>query len=187
MKKINHVTKYTVIICIGLVIFNLIFGYVLTKEASKAMKTQINERMLDISNTAAAMINGDNLARITVNDLGSPEYQEVMDILKFFQDNTDLEYIYCIMQVGEKEFVYGVDPTIEDASEFGSPIEYTDALYDASKGKGGCDDIVYLPVGLSQLIYVGFHGRQQAFGPGVFHAAVREAVPVVLGFQPPLI
>ncbi len=143
MKKLNYVTKYTIIICIGLVVFNLIFGYVLINEASKAMKTQINERMLDTSNTAAAMINGDELARITVDDLGSPEYQRVMDILTFFQENTELEYIYCIMQVDEKEFVYGVDPTIEEDSEFGSPITYTDALYAASKGKAGVDDVPY--------------------------------------------
>ena len=98
MKKLNYATKYTIFICIGLVIFNLIFGYVLIRESSKAMITQIKERMMDISNTAAAMINGDELAKITVNDLGSPEYQKVMETLTFFQDNIDLEYIYCIMQ-----------------------------------------------------------------------------------------
>ncbi len=140
MKKLNYATKYTIFICIGLVVFNLVFGYVLIRESSKAMITQINERMLDISNTAAAMIDGDALAQITVDDLGSPEYQKVMDTLSFFQENTELEYIYCIMQVGEKDFVYGVDPTIENPSEFGSHIDYTDALYIASLGTAAVDD-----------------------------------------------
>ena len=111
-----------------MILFNLAFGVILSKAALKAMRAQIDERMLDISNTAAAMINGDDLAKMTADDQGSPEYQRVMENLTYFQDNIELSYIYCIMQVGEREFVFGVDPTIENPGEFGSPIVYTDAL-----------------------------------------------------------
>ena len=144
MKKLDRATRYTIIICIGLVIFNVIFGCVLSTVAAKAMRTLINERMLDISNTAAAMLNGDELARITADDYGSPEYENVMKTLTYFQDNIELEYIYCIIQVSEKEFVFGVDPTIEDPGEFGAPIVFTDALYAASKGKAGVDEKPYV-------------------------------------------
>ncbi len=143
MKKLNSVTKYTIVICIGIAVFNLIFGTILASSAAKDLRTQINERMLDISNTAAAMINGDDLARLTAEDAGSPKYQRVMDTLKYFQDNIELEYIYCIMQKGEKEFTFGPDPTVEDPGEFGSPIVYTDALYNASKGTAGVDEVPY--------------------------------------------
>ncbi len=143
MKRLNNATRYTIMICIGLVIFNVIFGYVFTKEAARAMRTQINERMLDISNTAAAMLNGDDLKNLTKDDIGSPEYQRVMDTLTYFQDNIELEYIYCITQKSEKEFVFSVDPTIEDPGEFGAPIVYTDALYNASQGNAGVDDKPY--------------------------------------------
>ena len=143
MKKYDRVTKYTIIICIGLIIFNIVFGYVLSAVAIKAMRTQINERMLDISNTAAAMLNGDDLVMITSDDYGSAEYERVMKTLSYFQDNIELEYIYCIRQVSEKEFVFGVDPTIEDPGEFGSPIVYTDALYNASKGMASVDMVPY--------------------------------------------
>ena len=44
-----------------LTIFNLVFGYVTVKVSAKAIRTQIDERMLDISNTAAAMVNGDDV------------------------------------------------------------------------------------------------------------------------------
>lgn len=144
MKRLNNATRYTIMICIGLVIFNVIFGYVFTKEAARAMRTQINERMLDISNTAAAMLNGDDLKNLTKDDIGSPEYQRVMDTLTYFQDNIELEYIYCITQKSEKEFVFSVDPTIEDPGEFGAPIVYTDALYNASQGVAGVDDKPYV-------------------------------------------
>ena len=143
MRRIHRTTKYTLVIIILLVLFNLAFGLILSKAALKAMRVQIDERMLDISNTAAAMINGDDLAQMTADDLGSPEYQRVMENLTFFQDNIELAYIYCIMQVGEREFVFGVDPTIEYPGEFGSPIVYTDALYNASKGKSDVDDEPY--------------------------------------------
>ena len=143
MKRLDRATRYTIIICIGLVIFNVVFGFVLSTVAARAMRTQINERMLDISNTAAAMLNGDELAKIDADDYGSPEYESVMKTLTYFQDNIELEYIYCIIQVSEKEFVFGVDPTIEDPGEFGAPIVYTDALYNASKGKAGVDETPY--------------------------------------------
>ena len=55
MKKLNHATKYTIMICIGLVIFNIVFGYVFTTEAAKAMRTQIDERMLEFNRADNAM------------------------------------------------------------------------------------------------------------------------------------
>lgn len=143
MKKLNHATKYTIFICVVLVIFNIIFGYVLTNASARALRTQIAKRMLDISNTAAAMVSGDDLANLTADDYGSHEYQRVMKTLTYFQDNIELEYIYCIMQAGEKEFVFGVDPTVEDPGEFGSPIVYTEALYNASKGIASVDRTPY--------------------------------------------
>ena len=143
MRKLDRATKYTIMICIVLVLFNVVFGFALSRVAINSMRTQINERMLDVSNTAAAMLNGDDLAKISADDYGSPEYESVMKTLTYFQDNIELEYIYCIIQVSEKEFVFGVDPTIEDPGEFGSPIVYTDALYNASKGIAGVDDVPY--------------------------------------------
>ncbi|MCR5156703.1 MAG: diguanylate cyclase [Butyrivibrio sp.] len=143
MKRLSRTTKYMIFICTALVLFNLAFGFMLTRASGEAMREQINARMLDISNTAASMLDGDDLAKITVEDLGSPEYQRVFTTLSYFQNNMQLAYIYCIMQMDEKEFVFCVDPTIEDPGEFGSPIVYTDALYNASKGKAGVDQVPY--------------------------------------------
>ena len=143
MKKIDRATKYTLIICLVLVVFNIVFAVVISIVASKATRTQINERMLDISNTAAAMLDGDDLEKLTKDDYGTPEYDKVMKTLSYFQENIELDYIYCIMQVGDKKFVFGVDPTVEDPGEFGSPIVYTDALYHASKGVADVDDAPY--------------------------------------------
>jgi len=143
MKRRDRITKYTIVVCIVLIIYNLVFGYALSDVATRDTRAQIEARMLDISNTAAAMIDGDALGKITKEDYGAPEYEKVMKTLTYFQDNIELDYIYCIMQAGEKEFVFGIDPTIEDPGEFGSPIVYTDALYNASRGVADVDDIPY--------------------------------------------
>lgn len=63
-----------------------------------------------------------------------PAYDNIMRILTYFRDNIELKYIYCIRDMGDGNFVFGLDPTVEDPGEFGSPITYTDALYAASKG-----------------------------------------------------
>lgn len=143
MKKLNRATRYMLIVSAVLIALNVMLGYLLTKQSSHAMRTLIDERMLDISNTAAAMIDGDDLAVIRAEDEDTPAYQNVLKTLTYFQDNIELEYIYCIRAVGEREFVFTIDPTVEDPGEFGQPIVYTEALYNASKGRADVDDEPY--------------------------------------------
>ena len=100
-------------------------------------------RMLDIANTAAAMIDGDVLAHISPEDQGTDGYETIMKTLTYFQDNIDLKYIYHIRDMGDGTFSFGLDPTVHDPGEFGSPIVYTDALYKASKGTPAADEVPY--------------------------------------------
>ena len=143
MKTINRASKYLIYVCAVLILFNVFLGLLLTRQSSKAMRSLINGHMLDLSNTAAAMIDGDQLEKLHAEDLNSPEYQYVLKMLTYFQDNIELEYIYCIKDMGNKEFVFSVDPTEEDPGEFGEPIVYTDALYQASLGIPSVDDTPY--------------------------------------------
>ena len=55
-KKISLRTKAILLTSLFMLTTNMALGYVLTRQARNAMKTQINERMLDIVNTAAAML-----------------------------------------------------------------------------------------------------------------------------------
>lgn len=118
-------------------------GVVLTRKSSNAMKSLIHDRMLDISNTAAAMLDGDALEAVEADDVDTPEYQSLLKTLTYFQDNIDLQYIYCIRDMGNKNFVFSVDPTIDDPGIFGEPIIYTDSLYKASLGTPSVDDEPY--------------------------------------------
>ena len=143
MKKINRASKYLLYVIAVLIAFNVCLAYFLTKQSSEAMRSLINSRMLDVSNTAAGMLNGDELEQLTADDYDTPEYQRALQMLTYFQDRIELEYIYCIKDLGNKNFVFSIDPTVEDPGQFGDPIVYTEALYKASIGVPSVDDKPY--------------------------------------------
>ena len=142
-KGLGMTTRFILLIAILMLAVNFTLGVMMMNQSKNVMKTMISQRMLDISNSAAAMLDGDALAKLTADDKDSEAYKSVSDTLTVFQDNIDLEYIYCIKPVGEKEFVFGIDPTPVDPGEFGSPIVYTEALYTASKGHSAVDEEPY--------------------------------------------
>lgn len=142
-RKFGELSRYIIIISIFLILVNLVLGLFLINQSQDAIIYQIEGRMLDIANTAADMLNGDELGRMTKDDVDTPEYQKVVATLSNFWANIQLKYIYCIKQVGEKEFVFSIDPTQPDPGEFGEPVVYTDALYAASKGTASVDKVPY--------------------------------------------
>lgn len=142
-RRISTAYIYLGLSIVLLIIVNTAFGAIMTHYASVGMKKLISTRMLDITNTAADMLDGDVLRRLTPKDKGTPDYEYVMKTLTHFQNNIDLKYIYCIRDKGNKEFVFGLDPTVKDPGEFDSPIVYTEALYQASKGTASVDETSY--------------------------------------------
>ena len=142
MKKPSRMTVYLVASCAFLLAVNIVLGMVLTNQSAASMRTLIEKRMLDISNTAADMLDGDSLRDLRAEDVDTPAYQNALRTLKFFQDNIDLEYIYGIRDMGNRHFTFTVDPA-EDPGEFGEDIRYTDALYQASLGTPAVDKKSY--------------------------------------------
>ena len=132
--RTKHRSKYLVLMVVFLLMVNISLGYLLMTQTESSIITLMQTRMLDISNTAAAMIDGDALRSVTPADKGTESYESIMRTLTYFQDNIDLKYIYCIRDMGDGTFTFGLDPTVEDPGEFGSPIVRTDALEKASKG-----------------------------------------------------
>lgn len=136
-------TWIIVVVSALLLVLNGAFGLVMLHQSRAAIKTLIYSRMLDISNTAADMLDGDAMAALTAEDEATEAYQKGLDTLRVFQDNIDLRYIYCIYEKGDGEFVFGIDPTEDDPGVFGEPIVYTDALYAASRGTAAVDEAPY--------------------------------------------
>ena len=143
MKPIGLRARIILIASAFLLITNLALGTALTRQSRRALKTQNDDRMLDIVNTAADMLDGDALKRLTAEDRDTPEYQAALSTLGSFRENINHAYIYSIRDMGNRSFTFGVDPDPDDPAEFGSPVEYTDALYNASLGIPSVDDRAY--------------------------------------------
>ena len=143
MKRISRTHKYLVMVCMLLILINAFLGFFLTRQSAESMKNQIQARMLDITKTAASMIDGDALSRIEAKDKDTQDYIKVQSTLAYFQDNIKLEYIYCVREIGDGSFIFTVDPTVKDPAEFGQAVVYTDALYQASNGESAVDNEPY--------------------------------------------
>ena len=133
-KKITFTTKITIAISCLLLIANIVLGGVLYMHSKNALRTIIQERMLDVSNAAAALMDGDAMARLQAEDVDTPEYKEALRILREFQANIDLSYIYGVRKNEKGEFVFTIDPDPDDPGEFGSHIIYTEEMEEAYKG-----------------------------------------------------
>ena len=136
-------TKAVLLVSLFMLATNLALGGALMRQSRDATKTQINERMLDIVNTAASMLDGDVLDSLTAEDEGTPEYQQVYDTLARFRDNINLDYIYYVRDMGDGTFTFGIDTDPVAPCAFGSPVIYTDALYQASQGVPAVDGEPY--------------------------------------------
>ncbi len=143
MKSIGLRARIIIIASVFLLVTNLALGAALMRQSRQAMKTQIDERMLDVVNTASDMLDGDVLKRLTAEDSATPEYQAVMDTLNCFRDNIALSYIYCIQDLGDGSFAFTIDSDADDPAEFGAPIAYTEALHSASLGIAAVDGVPY--------------------------------------------
>ena len=141
--KSRYGSRYLALMSVFLLLVIATLGYLLMRQSRASIISLMQTRMLDISNTAAAMLNGDDLRSVTPADAGTDRYEAIMRTLTYFQDNIQLKYIYCIRDMGDGTFTFGLDPTVEDPGEFGSPIVYTDALHKASLGTATADDQSY--------------------------------------------
>ena len=144
MLKNNRLPKQLVIILsIFLLAVNGTLGVLLMNQSKNSLQDQMRKRMLDISNSAAALIDGDALEKLQKEDVDTEPYQHALGILRTFQEQVELDYIYGIRDMGNKTFTFTIDPAVDDPGEFGEPIMYTDALYQASLGTPGVDKEPY--------------------------------------------
>ena len=135
--------RIIIIVSIFLLGVNGFLSVILISQSKNALLSMMRERMLDISNSAAALLDGDVLESLTKEDEQTAPYQESLAILRAFQEQVELRYIYGIRDMGDGTFTFTIDPTVEDPGVFGEPIMYTDALYQASLGIPSVDKVPY--------------------------------------------
>ena len=122
-----------------LLITNILMGVTLMTMSKHTLRSQVEKRMLDVSKAAAAQIDGDVIKNLTAEDKGKEEYIRTLNILRSFQENIELDYIYWINPGPNDTFTFAIDPDREDPAYFGEAIEATDALKAAAKGVPSVD------------------------------------------------
>ena len=126
-----------------LVLANVVLGGVMLYRTRINSKAMIDARVLDVANCAAASVNGDILKTLTAEDKGTENYKLIENSLIVFRDHITLEYIYCIGQKNDNEFIFTIDPSLDDPGKFGDPVVYTEALAKAAKGTPSVDATPY--------------------------------------------
>ena len=125
---------YFLIALVMLLLTHFIMGVLLLSMSKKALRQQIDQRMLDVANTAAYQLDGDEIEKFTADDVGSESYEKALNILRSFQNNIRLDYIYCVKAETTGSFTFILDPDPENPGAFGSPVFTTEAMRNAARG-----------------------------------------------------
>lgn len=143
MSKKKLSTKIILMVEAILLISSILFCTVSVYRARIGIRRAIQQRMLDIANCASGSVNGDVLKSLTAADTGSAEYEKIYDTLAVFRDNVELEYVYCIRQTEEGQFIFTMDLDLYTPASFGDSVKYTEALASAGRGTAAVDEVPY--------------------------------------------
>ena len=138
-RKLNLTVQYTLVFGALLLAANILLGIVLFNQSRSALRSMLEKSMLDITNTAAGMLDGDALGAMTEADADSAYTRSVIRTLNVFQDRVEIEFIYVVRPAGEERFVFIIDPDPVDPGAFGEEIVWTYALSQAGKGVATVD------------------------------------------------
>lgn len=141
--KLKRSKRFFIIALVLILLSNIGMGITLVVMSKNALREQVEQRMLDVANTAAAQLDGDALGSITADDKNSDNYNKALGILRSFQSSINLDYIYAIRKDGDSTFSFLIDPDPDSPGEFGLKIQTTDALVTASKGTAAVDKQPY--------------------------------------------
>ena len=138
--KYSMTTRYLLLFGCLLLAANIILGLVMMNQSSTMIRSLVQENMLNISKTAAGLVDGDQLGSLTEDDVGSAAYNEILGQLSVFQENVDIEYIFAVKRDGADHYVFLVDADPVDPADFGEEVLVTRALRMAALGVPTVDD-----------------------------------------------
>ena len=93
MSSKNRLSRQIVILLSAfLLVVNGFLGILLMNQSKNSLQAQMRKRMLDISNSAAAMIDGDVLEKLQKEVENTEPYQHALDTLRVFQEQVERLY-----------------------------------------------------------------------------------------------
>ena len=132
--KFSLTSQGLIVLSIFVIIVYVITGQVLVAQMRSSLTQMIQERMLDVTQTAAASIKGDIVETLQKEDYKTPKFNEVNDVLAIFDSQTDLRYIYCLRETEEGKFIIVAGPGMESAEDYGIIVKSTPVLQKAAHG-----------------------------------------------------
>ncbi len=137
MKKTKRVTlsvRSILLITLALLLLNGAIGAFLAFRSRTTMRNVIDNHMLGVAKTAATILNGDELAALTEDDVGGPREEALLNKLKSFSDNLDFKYIFVVRKTEDGHFIFITDADPADPAPFGEYVTESPALRSAGNG-----------------------------------------------------
>ena len=137
VRRISVTMKLILGIIVFLIVSDTLLGLTVYNKSKSLLVHQIKENAKNTSACIAASIDGNELSQIGNDEsyVGSEEYNNVLDSLIVFRDNSDVEYVYTIRKNEEGSNVFVVD---SDPDEPGLPGEdFGDESDDVDRAFGG--------------------------------------------------
>ena len=99
-----------------IIISNLILILILFNRLQSIMLKQTKKNALAVSDSIAANIDAEAFSKIDLDTFNSSSetYQDQLELLNIFLDNTDLEYLYTLKQDSNGDVYFVVDSDSED-------------------------------------------------------------------------
>ncbi|MCR4910916.1 MAG: GGDEF domain-containing protein [Bacilli bacterium] len=149
-RKISLTAKVILIVTAFLVAVDVVLGIVMINLSAKSTREVLNHKMLELAQTAAKLVNGDEIKALTVADKenNTEPYKKNYDILAAFktsaqENGADLAFIYCLVRVSPEKIVFSIDPSDDPAIFLTEEPIYTDAMIAATYGTAGVDSQAY--------------------------------------------
>ena len=142
-KSISLTTQTLITIMLFLLIAEAVIGGSLLIQSKRTMRTAIEDRMLDLANSAAVMVDPDALRRYQADPSDAESYSRVMQELAAFRDHSQIEYIYTVRHVSGDRYEFIIDSDPNAPGELGEEVKYTEALALAGSGQSAVDEKPY--------------------------------------------
>jgi methyl-accepting chemotaxis protein len=142
MKKIRSIkTKISLGMMLCVLLAGGIIGTICLRQMKSDLLNQSKSQTKSVAAMAAATVDGDMLDRIQKGDEGGKEYAVILEQLRNFLQDDDIDYIYT-MRLVDNELQFVVDADAEDAAAIGTPYERYDTVDMAFQGNITVDDEV---------------------------------------------
>ena len=140
-KRLSFTSQFVLAFGVLLLTANFLLGLIILNQSNQVIRSLINKNMMDLVNFASTVMDGDALASLQAEDVGTMSYHSMLEKLSMFQNGGDVRFIYAVRQAGEGRFVFILDPDPVEPAEFGEEIVVTEGLIRAWQGVSTVDDL----------------------------------------------